>query len=378
MNNNIKKSIRVIVFGLIGLIFALPIFLYAKKKTNTITIGAILPLTGKQARYGQYIKQAIDLAVEEINQQGGINGKKLSIIYEDDQAEPTKAANIMLKFASFTKVPIVFGSWASSCVLAQAPIAEKYKIPILAEAQSPKIRYAGDYVFRIQPDTSLYIKKLVPYVFQQLSIKKIAIVYVTTEYGLGAEEKFRTEFENLGGKVIYSEGFPQNTTDFRNIISKLKNLSIDAIYIPAMVETSYFIKQAKEFSVNAKIIAGPPIESQESIEIAGNALEGVIYPHHFDPDSSDSLVRKFISSYQKKYNEAPEGYAALAYDAIYVIAKVLKESGEDREKIKNNLYKATHKGVTGLTSFDEYGDVVKDIVIRSFKNGKFTTIWTQR
>jgi branched-chain amino acid transport system substrate-binding protein len=123
-----------------------------KSEPNEIKIGAILPLTGTSAQYGKWIQEALELGKEEINSKGGINGKSLVIVYEDDQADPKIAANAMQKLITLDKVPLVYGSWASSCVLAQAPIAESTKIVLIGEAISPKIRDAGDYTFRMQPD----------------------------------------------------------------------------------------------------------------------------------------------------------------------------------------------------------------------------------
>jgi branched-chain amino acid transport system substrate-binding protein len=168
-NKTIWLALSVIVI-IAAIILTLRLSFKTASREHSIRIGAILPLTGNAGKYGQYIKQALELAREEINQSGGINGENLHIIYEDDLTDPKTAAASMSKLAEVDRVPIVFGSWASSSVLAQAPIAERTRTPILAEAQSPQIRDAGDYVFRIQPDSRYYLKALVPYVYNELNI----------------------------------------------------------------------------------------------------------------------------------------------------------------------------------------------------------------
>jgi len=347
-------------------------------KSNEIKIGAILPLTGQSGEYGQWIKNALEMGREEINSRGGINGNDLIIIYEDDQAEPKQAVNAMNKLAIANKVPIVFGSWASSSVLAQAPIAESTKTPVLAEAQSPKIRDAGDYIFRIQPDSRYYLKILVPYVYKNMNIRRLAILYVNNDYGLDQANVFKKSFEDMGGQVLYSEAFNQGSIDFRTQLLEIKNLKPQGIFIPAYAEAGYIIKQASELGVETKFIGSAPLENPEVLLIAGWSAEGAIYPHHFDPESPDTLAQDFKRRYEERYNQQLEGYAALAYDAIYIIAKVLQQCGTDKECIKNTLYNIRDFcGVTGSTSFDEHGDVIKPIVIRSIVNGKFITIWRE-
>ncbi|OGW41512.1 MAG: hypothetical protein A2Y97_10865 [Nitrospirae bacterium RBG_13_39_12] len=367
------------VLALISLLIAfLMVFSFgcAKKEEKEIKIGAILPLTGQSGQYGQWIRDSLEMARQEINNQGGINGKKLLIIYEDDQADPKAAANAMQKFVTIEKVPIVFGSWASSCVLAQAPIAEKTHTPILAEAQSPKIRDSGDYIFRIQPDSRYYLKYLIPYVYNNLNVHTLAILYVNNDYGVDQAKVFEDYFKQLGGKVVFSEAFEQGTVDFRTQLSKIRSLKPQGVFIPAYTEAGYILRQARELGIKTQFIGSAPLENPDILKIAGIGTEGAIYPHHFDPESSDPNVQQFAEKYKHRFGREIEGYAALAYDGLYVIAHVLKQCGEDRECIKNAIYGVQNfPGVTGLTSFDDHGDVIKPIVIRTVKNGKFRTLW---
>lgn len=346
-----------------------------KEGAKEIKIGAILPLTGNSAQYGLWIKDAVEMAREEINSLGGVNGRNLIVLYEDDQADPKAATNAMQKLVATDNVPIIFGSWASSSVLAQAPIAEKNRIPILAEAQSPKIRDAGDYVFRIQPDSRYYLKFLVPYVYNQLDIHTLAILYLNNDYGVDQSQVFTDLFEQLGGKIIYSEAFEQNAVDFRTQLAKIKLLNPQGVFIPAYTEAGYILKQAFEMGIKTQFIGSAPLENPDILKIANIAAEGAIYPHHFDPESSDPKVKEFKEKYERKFGRELEGYAALAYDALYIIAYVLENCGQDKECIKNALYNVQDfSGVTGSTSFDDHGDVIKPIVIRGIKDGKFTTI----
>jgi branched-chain amino acid transport system substrate-binding protein len=341
-------------------------------KQQTIKIGAVLPLSGPSAQYGKWIQEGLELGREEINSQGGINGKQLEIIYEDDQAQPRMAASAMQKLVTTDKVPVVFGSWASSCVLAQAPIAERTRTVIMAIAISPKIRDAGDYTFRIQPDARYYLRQLVPFVCDKLKIRRVCILYVNNDFGVDQAKVFQMEFEKRGGKVLSSEGFTQGATDFRAQLSKIRVLNPEAVFMPAYTEAGYILKQARELGIKAQFIGSVPFENPDILKIAGKTAEGVIYPHHFDPDSPDPLVREYQRKYVKKYGRKSEGFAALAYDGIRIIAETLKKCGNDATCIKDALYKVKDfPGVTGPTSFDDHGDVVKPIVIKTVRNGAF-------
>lgn len=343
-----------------------------KKDEKEIRIGAILPLTGSSAQYGKWIQEALELGKEEINSAGGINGRRLEIIYEDDQANPTLAANAMRKLINGDKVPLVFGSWASSSVLAQAPIAEQTHTILMGEAISPKIREAGDYVFRIQPDARYYLKKFAPFVYNELGLRKISILHVNNDFGLDQAEVFKNEFEALGGVILSNDRFEQGSTDFKTELVKIKTKNPDGIFCPAYTEIAIILKQARELSLHQQFLASIPFENPDILKAASNAAEGVIYPHHFDPDSPDPLVQEYQKKYLAKYGQRSEGFAALAYDGIQIISEALKKCGNDAPCIKNSLYNVKDFfGVTGSTTFDEYGDVIKSIIIKTVKNGRF-------
>jgi ABC-type branched-subunit amino acid transport system substrate-binding protein len=193
-----NKSTKIIIGIIVAIIILAGIWYGVSKKPTTpttkepIKIGAILPLSGKNATYGNEIKNAIDLAIEEINNSGGINGRKIEVIYEDDQADPKIGTNAMQKLVNIDKVPVVLGSWVSNVVVASAPIAEKAKVIVMAEAIAPSITNAGDYIFRIQPSATYYSDKLMEVVINKLGLKKIAIIYINNEFGVALRDTVKT------------------------------------------------------------------------------------------------------------------------------------------------------------------------------------------
>ncbi|MDP2930112.1 MAG: ABC transporter substrate-binding protein [bacterium] len=348
------------------------VIIQTKKATENIRIGAVLPLSGSSARYGKWIQEALEIGKEEINSAGGINGKKLEIIYEDDQADPTIATNATRKLISGDKVPLIFGSWASSAVLAQAPIAEQTHTVLMGEAISPKIRDAGDYIFRIQPDARYYLRKFVPFIYKDLNLRKISLFHVNNDFGVDQSDVFKKEFESLGGTILSNDGYEQDATDFKTELTKIKAKNPDGIFCPAYTEIAIILKQAKELGLSQQFLASVPFENLDILKAAGNAVNGVIYPYHFDSNSTDPIIKEYQKKYSLKYGRQSEGFAALAYDGIRIIGNMLKECGSNPSCIKDKLYKVTDfPGVTGPTTFDDHGDVVKQIIIKTVRDGNF-------
>jgi len=345
-----------------------------KKPPVVIKIGAVLPLSGKSAAYGNWIKEAIELVKDETNSSGGINGSQIEIIYEDDKGEPGTAASAMQKLTEIDKVPVVYGSWVSSCVLAQAPIAEKTKTVLMAEAISPKIREAGDYVFRFDPDVRISLGKLMPFVLKQKHLKN-ATFYINNDFGVDQAEVFKKGIEEGGGKIVFQEGYDPNATDFRTALTKIKKLKPDAIFIPSYLEMATILKQIDELGIKSQIYSSFPFENDNIISIAGEAAEGVIYPFFFDSESSDEVMVKYQTDYQLKYGRPSEGFAALAYSGMTIIVDILKKVGPNPDQIKNELYKVKdYPSPFGPVSFDEKGDIDIPIYIKTVQNGKFVVL----
>ena len=372
------KKIKNLLFISVIIFTVLNVYSCKEKKLEekkVIKIGAILPLTGNSGQYGQWIKDALEMARVEVNNSGGINGKELDIIYEDDKGEPKMTVSAMEKLCNIDRVPIVFGSFNSGCVLAQAPVAENTKTPMLAEAQSPNIRDAGDYVFRVQPDSRLYLKYFIPYIYNELKIHSLSIIYIDNAFGNDITNTIAEEYEKLGGKIISKEGFQQGASDFKTQLAKVKKLNPEGVFVPAVAEMGNFLKQSYEMGIHKQIFGIATTESQDVLATAGIAAEGVIYCHHFDSESKDSITNAFVQKYKKTYNRDVEGYAALAYDGLKIITNVLKKCGMDKECIKKGLYATqNYRGVTGITSFDDHGDIIKPIYIKTIKNGKIITL----
>ncbi len=344
-------------------------------KKEEIRIGWIGPLSGDVAFYGQAIKNATDMAVEEINTEGGINGMKIRVLYEDAQMNPKAGTAALTKLSTVHKVPVVVHAAGSSVMLAEAPIAEKNKVVLISPTCSnDKIKYAGDYVFRNCPSDSYQGKVIADFTIKALGKNNAGVLFMNNDYGTGLKDVFLKRFEELGGRVALVENFTEGSTDFRTQLSKVKATNLDFIYLASHYrEGGLVIKQAKELGITAPFVAVDGCFAPEFIKLSGGAAEGVVVANmRWYPESEDRIVRDFVTKYKTRYGQDPEVYAAAGYDCTKIIALAVEKGGTTSEGIKNALYKMENfPGVTGLTSFDEYGEVSKEYDMFIVKGGKF-------
>lgn len=364
---------------IIGSVIFLGMIGCAKKEEGGIKIGAILPLTGEAAKYGLNTKNGIEIALEEINRKGGVKGKKVSIIYEDSQADPKKAVSVFQKLTTVDKVSFFLGPIASSSVLAVAPIANKKKVIILAPAaSSPEITNAGDYIFRNVMSDLFDGHAVADFAFNNLKKMTAGIIYINNDFGIGLEASFKASFEKYGGEVVIVEAFYPGDNDFRTQLAKIKSSAPEVVFLAGQKEMGHILRQAIELGLNPQWISFSMFEDPEILKIAGNAANNVYYTYRvFDPDSDISVVKDFTESYKRKYGQLPDIFAGLAYDAAKILTLAIGKGGQDMEKVKDALYNTKNfPGVVGSTTFDENGDVIKPIGIKKVENGKF--IWVNK
>jgi branched-chain amino acid transport system substrate-binding protein len=367
-----------IVIGVLTLSFLL--IQCSKQGSEVVTIGAVLPLTGSGAIWGQNAKKGIDLALDEINSGGGVKGRKLEVIYEDSESLPKSAVSALRKLINAHHVHATITDIASSNVLAMAPIAESNKVVMLSPgASSPEITNAGEYTFRNWPSDALQGIYSAKIAYDKLKFRKVAIIYVNNAYGVGLKDVFTKEFNKLGGEVLITEAFKQEDTDYRMQLTKIKNIESDGIYIPGYPkEMALLLKQSKELGITKQILATEAFEDPKILEVAGDAAEGVIYSYPKPADPKERIVGEFINNYKKHYAEEPGICSDTGYDAIRILAWAMEESGFTGPEIQKQLLKLKDfPGAAGLTTFDENGDAQKPFIFKTVKNGTFVNYTPQ-
>lgn len=324
-----------------------------------IKIGFIGPLTGAGAVYGVGEKNATELAVEEINQQGGVKGRVLQAVYEDGKCDGKEAATAAQKLINIDGVKIILGGLCSAETLGAAPIAETNKVILLsAFSSSPNITEAGDYIFRaVLSDTDpAVIGPIIPYLKQQ---KSIAIITENSDYSMGVRQALKEQLSN----IVDDEVFAPTEKDFKTYLTKIKQKTPEALFINAGTGaevSGLIVKQAKELGLSAKLYGNFLLVGPESIKIAGNLLEGAIAYDAPLLNEDNSKAKVFMQDYKTKFSEPASFWDAGArYDTVYIVKSALEKCGEDTDCIKNYFYTMDwYDGVVGRFKFDENGDVI--------------------
>ncbi|MFH1752414.1 MAG: ABC transporter substrate-binding protein [archaeon] len=320
---------------------------------NTIKIGATLALSGEIASYGLNSKEAIDLALQEINEKDGINGRKLEIVFEDTKCDSKEASTAVQKLINLDKITVIIGGFCSNETLAIAPIIEeKHVIAISPGSTAASISDAGDYVFRTIPSDDFEAKFDAEYVKNKLKYEKAAILYCLSDWCEGLKQGFQEEFESLGGKVIAVESFESSSTDLRTQLIRIKEAKPEVIYFVANVNSATAgIKQAKELNINTQIF-GTAITDQTIWNTVGSAGNGIIFSAQ-DSSASEEFQKKMV----EKTGKTPDQFAAYAYDATHIIAGIMQKVGTNVEDIKKELYKIKdYNGASGQITLDKQGD----------------------
>lgn len=335
---------------------------------NVIKIGAIGPLSGKASTYGQSVKNGAGLYIEEINKNGGINGKNIELVFEDDQADQNAAMNAFNKLVDNDKVVAILGGVTSAPTLAIAPKATIAKVPLITPTGTePNItKNGGEYVFRGCYVDSYQGSILANYASNDLKAKKAAVLYnVGSDYSKGVADTFKADYEKAGGKVSQFLTYGNDDKDFNAQLTKIKNDNPEIVILPDYYNVVGLIaKQARDMGITAKFLGGDGWESEELYKIGGSSVNGAVYVNHYFKGDEDETVKSFVSAYKNKYNVEPDAFAALSYDTTKILIEGIKNANStDGEAIKDALKNTKLKGVTGEIYFDENRSAVKGATI---------------
>lgn len=341
--------------------------------TKPIKIGAILPLTGDLATYGEGVKNAVNLAIEN----SGIKDK-IQIIFEDDlTCTPANDISAAQKLINLDKVHGIIGTICSGALLAIAPITEQNKLIVISpSATSKSITNAGDYVFRViasDADKNVAVAK---YAYNK-GYKKAVLFYDAAQDAMVQQKAdVKETFAGLGGTIVVDQSYKTGDRDFRSQLAKIKQSDADVIFMGGLPkEAALAIKQARELGIKLPFIATETsMGTQDMIDVAGSAAEGLVFPFATTPDNKES--KDFIANYKAKYGKEPPAYAAEGYDATMLLIKAITKSDRTPEDIQKQLFKvgSNYYGASGIITFDQNGDVQKLMIIKTIKDGQFVEI----
>lgn len=345
-----------------------------------IKIGVNYELSGDVASYGQSSVDGIELAIDEINEAGGIDGKKISLVKYDNKSEPAEATTLANKLVTQDKVIAILGPATSGSFMAEIPVGMKNKIPVVsgsATADEVTVDASGvkDYAFRICFSDSYQGTGMANFALNNLSSQKaVVIMDSSSDYGKGLAENFVKTFEDAGGTIVAQESYVAKDTDFNAILTSIKGEDFDVIFIPGYYqEAGLIIKQARAQGIDVPILGADGFDSPDLLKLAGaEALNDVYFSNHYSSLDEDPLVAKFIEAFEEKHDREPDAFNALGYDAArFVVDGIERAEKLDGESLKDALEVTTDfDGVTGSFSIDENHNPVKDIVVIGLKDGE--------
>jgi branched-chain amino acid transport system substrate-binding protein len=344
---------------------------------ETIKIGVYGDLTGQTASFGQSTKNGIELAIEEINAAGGIGGKKLEAIFEDDQGRPEQAKTVASKLINQDRVQALIGEATSSNSLAAAPVAQEARIPMISHASTnQQVTEVGDYIFRVCFIDSFQGAVMAKFAANTLKAKTAAVIGdVNSTYSKGLTDVFEQEFTKLGGKIVTKQSYTQADPDFKGQLTTIRALNPDVIYIPGYYgQVGIIARQARELGMTMPLLGGDGWDSPEIWKLGGEALKNTFISNHYTSDNPAPEVQNFVRTFKAKYGSEPDSMAVLAYDAAKILADAIKRAGgTDGEKLRDTIANTRdYPGVTGKITINEKRDAVKLAVVLELdpaKNG---------
>jgi branched-chain amino acid transport system substrate-binding protein len=348
---------------------------------DTIKVGEFASLTGKEATFGQMSHHGTELAIEEVNAAGGVLGKKIQLIYEDDQSKAGEPATVVKKLISRDRVIAVLGEVASSRSMEAAPICQQNKIPMISPSSTNvKLTEMGDYIFRVCFTDEFQGKLLANFAKRTLRAARVAILTdVRSDYSVGLSRDFKNPFTAGGGTIVAEQTYNGGDKDFKGQLTAIKGANPEAILVTGYyTDVGLMVKQAKQLGITQPLFGGDGWESSKLIEIGGADVEGTYFSTHFSPEAKSAAVEKFVRKFREQYGEAPDAMAALGYDSAMVLVEAIKRAGTTEGPKLRDAVAATkdHEGITGRITLDQSRNAAKSAVILTVKDGKFKYLET--
>jgi len=341
-----------------------------------IQIGFFGALTGPQATFAISGRNGARMAFDEINRAGGVLGKQIDLLVEDDRNEPAEAASAVSKLITRNHVVALIGEQASSRSLAAAPIAQSYQVPMVSPTSTNvEVTKKGDYIFRvcfIDPNQG---KALAVFARRNLNAQTAAIlVDARSDYSVGLAQAFRESFEKEGGRVIGDSKYTEGDSDFSAQLTAIRSSRPDVLFVPGYyTDAGLIARQARGLGVSATLLGADGWDSPKLAEIGGAAVEGAYFSNHYSSDNPSPEVQGFVAAYQKTYGSKPDSIAALSYDAARLIADAIRRAGSTESKRLRDALAGTRgfAGVSGTITMDADRNPIKLPVILKVEGGRF-------
>nr|WP_243458231.1 ABC transporter substrate-binding protein [Sporosarcina sp. Te-1] len=348
---------------------------------DTIKIGVNLELSGGVASYGTGINKGVQLAVEEINAAGGIDGKEIELISVDNKSDGQEATSGAIKLTDQDKVAAIIGAATSGNTIAQVEIANDKKTVLITPSGTSMVVTVNekgklnDYAFRTTFIDPFQGTVAANFAINELGVKTAAVYGDNaSDYAKGLGAAFIETFEAAGGKIVKEESYIAKDTDFRSTLTRIKSADPEFVYIPGYYEeVGLIVKQARELGIDVPLMGGDGWDSPTMVDLAGaDALNNTFVTAAYSDEDPDPIIQNFVEAFKKKHKEAPDGFSALGYDTVYLLKDAIERAGStDSTKIKEALEQTKDFPlVTGALSIDENHNPVKSATILEYVDGQ--------
>jgi branched-chain amino acid transport system substrate-binding protein len=344
--------------------------------TGPIVIGYYGDLTGRTSNFGQSTKRGVEMAADEINKAGGINGRQIQILSEDDEGRPEKAATVVTKLIDQDRVVALVGEVASGNTLAAAPKAQSSKVPMISPSSTnPAVTQVGEYISRVCFIDPFQGEVMAKFAANTLKAKTAAIMLdFNSPYSRGLSDFFEASFTKLGGQIVDKQSYTQGDRDYKGQLTAIRSKNPDVIYVPGYYgEVGVIAKQAEQLGIDKPMLGGDGWDATQLWELGGSSLNGDFISNHYSVDDPSPAIQKFVADFKARNGSAPDALAALGYDAMKVLADAIKRAGTTEGPALKDAINATKDfpGVTGTITIDADRNAVKPAVVLKLQDGKY-------
>jgi branched-chain amino acid transport system substrate-binding protein len=340
-----------------------------------VRIGFFMSMTGRDASFGEASLRGARLAVDGLNAAGGVLGRPVELVVEDDRSLAGESATAVKKLISRDRVVALVGECSSARTLEAASVAQAAGVPLVTPAATnPRVTRVGDEIFRVCFVDDFQGRVIAAFARRRLGLRRAALlVDSSAPYSIGLADAFARTFTALGGEIVASQNYLGSEADFRAQLTATRAAPPDALFLPGYyVAAGLVARQARELGMGVTLLGGDGFEAPQLLEIGGAALEGTYYSTHFAVENAGEASRGFVEAFCGRFGAAPNGLAALTYDAVRLVADAVRRAGStDRAAVRRALA-ATRgfAGVTGLTTINAQRDADKDAAIITIRNGR--------
>ena len=341
---------------------------------DAVKIGEVNPISGAIGGYGTTCHNGIKLAIDQANAGGGVLGKQVDLLTEDNQSKAGETSTIVRKFVTQDKVVAIIGDLTSSATLEGGPIAQAAKIPMVTPlATNPKVTEIGDYIFRVCFIDEFQGRIMARFALENLKLKKAAILTDTKQdYSVGLSGFFKETFVRGAGSVVREQSYSSGDTDFRAQLTSIKSAGPEVVFVPGYYpEVGIILKQARQLGITIPLIGCEAWDSPTLLQVAGKAADGCFFSNQFSADDPSRVVQEFGKVYQGKFGSHPDNFAALGYDAARVVLDAIKRAGStDSTAIRDAVAQTKgFPGVSGDITIDAERNASKPVVILAIRDG---------